>query len=338
MIPADVRAAVRAATKQATVEIVLRAPEVHQSNELFDVWVDWRHLIAKRYLVPEEQEGAPAREFASLQLLAPLDMAPQPIFHDATVGPVVIYEYMEGHMWGRYQPSVAELDALAAAMVRLHELPTAGLWPAHGSEMGAQARVTWFHALLAGYVAWAEAHFPAGLAAAQLCEPLIEEAGIVLHDLERTMPALVFCRSDPRFANVIKRVDGRLGFVDWEDAGLRDPALEVADMLLHPEQEDLLTATLADAFLASYCGYTGASQVDFAARVAGYCRVLPVFWVLIMLRYGVRMAEAGRLATWQSNGMASVQRLHRYLARALSGRTFEFDPNVGASVHFFPAE
>jgi Ser/Thr protein kinase RdoA (MazF antagonist) len=233
---------------------------------------------------------------------------------------------------------VAELDALALAMARLHSLPTAGLWLAHGSEIDANARVLWFRKLLAGYVAWAEVNFPPGLACVARCEALIKEAGGALQSLERTMPKLVFCRSDPRFANVITRADGRLGFVDWEDAGLRDPALEVADMLLHPEQEDLLTQPLADAFLASYCGYTGVSEADFAARVAEYCRVLPIFWLLITLRYGVRMAEKGRLINWHSNEMPGHQRLLRYLARANAGTLWDFGACADAEVRFFPTE
>src|SRR5690606_21699890 len=92
LIPAEVRTAVAAVTQSTDAEIVLRAPEVHQSNELFDVWADGRHLIAKQYLKEDEWETAPAREFASLQLLQPLDIAPMPLFYDAAIGPVVIYE------------------------------------------------------------------------------------------------------------------------------------------------------------------------------------------------------------------------------------------------------
>jgi thiamine kinase-like enzyme len=67
------------------------------------------------------------------------------------------------------------------------------------------------------------------------------------------MPApLVFCRSDPRCANVIARPDGRLGLGDWEDSGLRDPGREVADLLLHPNQEDLVAGPVWDAFLRPY--------------------------------------------------------------------------------------
>jgi len=58
-----------------------------------------------------------------------------------------------------------------------------------------------------------------------------------------------FCRSDARFANVIARPDGRVGLVDWEDSGLRDPARELADLLHHPNQEDLIDAEGWQPFL-----------------------------------------------------------------------------------------
>src|SRR5688572_6317605 len=56
MIPAMVQAAVAAATEHADATISLRVPEVYQSNQLFDVWVEGRHLIAKQFLKEDEWE------------------------------------------------------------------------------------------------------------------------------------------------------------------------------------------------------------------------------------------------------------------------------------------
>jgi thiamine kinase-like enzyme len=158
----------------------------------------------------------------------------------------------------------------------------------------------------------------------------------VLKQLYATMPAGVFCRSDPRFANVIKRPDGRYGFVDWEDAGLRDPALEAADLMLHPEQEDLLTPAEWQPFLTAYCQATGFVQAGFLQRVEQYALALPLFWILVMMQYGIRLGQAGKLAEWQINELPANLRLQRYLARALAGTQRDFDPGAVAEILFFP--
>lgn len=95
------------------VQISLRPPLTFQSNRLFDVWVNGRHLIAKEFLKPEEEPDAPAREFGALQLLEPLNIAPRPVFYDPEIAPVVVYEFMAGEMWDRKRPSPHELAQLA---------------------------------------------------------------------------------------------------------------------------------------------------------------------------------------------------------------------------------
>src|SRR5438067_10962939 len=91
-------------------------------------------------------------------------------------------------------------------------------------------------------------------------------------------PPLCICRSDPRFANVIARPDGRIGLVDWEDSGLRDPAREVADLLLHPNQEDLLSDTEWSALLNPYTA-SRASDPMFATRLNAYLPPFAPLWL-----------------------------------------------------------
>jgi hypothetical protein len=129
-----------------------------------------------------------------------------------------------------------------------------------------------------------------------------------------------------------------LGFVDWEDAGLRDPALEIADLLLHTEQEDLLTQALFEPFLATYCRCMGCDLEQFSQRVGEYCRVLPLFYIVILMRYGLRLSLVGKLSGWTVNEMPANLRLQRYLARALSGSQWDYDPGAYADVLFFPTE
>ncbi len=63
----------------AAIGISPRPPLDNQSNQLYDVWASNRHLIVKEFLKPDELQDAPVREFRALELLASLDIAPQPV-------------------------------------------------------------------------------------------------------------------------------------------------------------------------------------------------------------------------------------------------------------------
>ncbi len=82
----------------------LRSPLDAQSNNLYDLFAGDRHLIVKQFLKEDELVDAPAREHSALLRLAEHDIAPQPVFYDATIGPVVVYEFMQGEMWDRRLP------------------------------------------------------------------------------------------------------------------------------------------------------------------------------------------------------------------------------------------
>ena len=111
--------------------------------------------------------------------------------------------------------------------------------------------------------------------------------------------------------------DGRLGLVDWEDSGLRDPAREVADLLLHPNQEDLLDAHGWKAFLTPYPA-SRRSHPGFQDRLRGYLAIFPVFWLDLLLGEGPDRVARGALEGWLVNELAPNERLRRYLARCLA--------------------
>src|SRR5437868_2896303 len=71
----------------------------YHTNQLYDAWAADRHLIVKEFLRPATRQADAAREFGALNRLAPLDMAPQPVFFEPARGAVVIYEFMPGEMW-----------------------------------------------------------------------------------------------------------------------------------------------------------------------------------------------------------------------------------------------
>ncbi len=95
----------------AELRVELRTPLEHQSNRLYDARAGGRHLLVKEYLKPEEFSTAPLHEHRALELLAPFDVAPRPVGvaleHGPDVGPVVVYEYLDGEMWDRRTPDAA---------------------------------------------------------------------------------------------------------------------------------------------------------------------------------------------------------------------------------------
>ncbi len=317
-----------------------RDPIDFQSNQLFDVRQNGRHYIAKKYLNPKEWDVAPKREFAALQRLAALDLAPQPIFYDPELGPVVIYQFLEGTMWDRTPPTAVQLTKLAGLWLTLNSLPADGLWLSRGQEWSVSEALGRFRSHLTRYEQWAAVHFRAGLAGTAHCWPLLEQLPTILHAFAQLPdPPLLFSRGDPRFANVIQRPDGRLGMVDWEDSGLRDPAQDVADLLTHANQEDLLDDAAWDAFLRPYTAAILPKDPHFNERIQLYLAIFPVLWLVGLLNYGVSRAEAGKsLTDWQTNRLPVNIRLRRYLAKAQAwpNKPTAADKAAVADIDFFP--
>ena len=79
----SIAACVAAATgaPASSIRVARRPPLEMQSNRLYDAWAGDRRLIVKEFLKPDEYQDAPRREYAALQLLVPLDVAPQPVFY-----------------------------------------------------------------------------------------------------------------------------------------------------------------------------------------------------------------------------------------------------------------
>lgn len=322
----------------SAVTVAVRKSLDYQSNTLYDIHYDKRHIIGKYFLKLEEQSLAPAREYDALQRLVPYDIAPKPLFYDPAIGPVVLYEYLPGTMWDRTKPSAQQLDKLAQLWLQLHSLPTDGLWLSKGWEQRTAEVQATFQQRFDKYGAWAERHFPAGQQALTLCRQALEQSKAVFVALSKLSPPLAFCRADPRFANVIERPDGRLAYVDWEDSGLRDPARDLADLLTHPNQEDLLTYDEWQPFLHPY--HRERLPVDRAVeeRMHQYMMLFPLFWLQVCMRIGVNLAATGQLAGWQINGLPANVRMRRYLARALAWPALTFEENDAAlaDLQFFP--
>lgn len=236
----------RTGIAEVDIRLSLRPAIDIQSNRLYDLWTGDSHWILKEYIHPDEFAEAPVREYGALRRLAALDIAPQPLFLEPTPrpphGPFVVYAFMAGTMWDRRRPTAVELGQLAELWLTLNDLPTRGLWPSRTLASSFDHLAAHLQRQFQAYADWCQALFPPGRAAAAHCLTLLESRRQLFTDLEESQPVLCFGRADARFANVIGRPDGRLGLVDWEDSGLRDPALDLADLMSHPNQEDLLAA------------------------------------------------------------------------------------------------
>jgi len=80
----------------------------------------------------------------------------------------------------------------------------------------------------------------------------------------------------------VQRTNGDLAFVDWEDAGLRDPARQVGDMLMHANQEDLLGPTEWGEFLNPFYAALKDSDPDLQDRVQLTLPLFCIFWLNII--------------------------------------------------------
>ena len=207
-----------------------------------------------------------------------------------------------------------------------------------GYERSFQEHEARLRAQFLSYAGWVSEEFPAGTQAVDLVLDLMERRREVVAELECSTPVLCFCRGDARFANVIQRPDGRLGLVDWEDSGLRDPARDVADLLTAADQEDVLDWGDWQAFLHPYLQGRHAVDPTLARRVELYLAMFPILWLVIQTSHGVQRAKRGEIAGWTINGSAPNQRLRRYLARALAWPAMHFDDQLAAlaEVTFFP--
>lgn len=309
-------------------QISLWQPIEQQSNHIYRIRFDNEHWIAKVFLKPAEFDDAPRREFAAMRLLSPFDIAPQPIHyekHDGDQKPIVIYEFMQGEMWDRYAPAADELQQLAHVWLRMNSAPVDDLWLSRGMERTGEQVAEQFAARFQQYANWAAIHFPEGRLAAEYLRKIAERRLEVIDELFQVKPALCFSRADPRFANVIRRPDQRLGMIDWEDSGLRDAARDVADIMAHPNQEDLLSWEDWQAFLEPYFAERRQVDPDIEKRVHLYNAVFPLFWLSGLLTHGIRRWEAEGLAGWTINTMNPNERLRRYLARAMAWPEMEFE-------------
>ena len=326
---------------RSNLEVVLRVPVDHQTNRLWDVWCAETHFIAKEFIDRDPDEGA-EREFQSLQLLLPLGLAPRPISRVSAAaehGPVVLYEFLEGLRWPRRPPSPEQLRQLAEAYIQINSLPTDGGWLAANMDIPLSYREAAFRRTFEDYALWAKSAYPPARLAAELCIKAIDRLRPNVAALAAATPALLFCQTDARFANFIERPDGGVAFVDWEDAGLRDPARQIADLLMHANQEDLLSLEEWRPFTDRYYGALKGTDPDLEQRVHTCLPLFCIFWLSVIIQRNVQGLRHSGTADEPVNELPVNARLRRYLARAFAWPDPDFSKRLEqlSELEFFPS-
>ncbi|MDX1437471.1 MAG: aminoglycoside phosphotransferase family protein [Anaerolineales bacterium] len=325
----------------AQLDIIPRPSLAHQSNRLYDFLFKGRHYIVKEYLKPEEFAESPIREYKGLQILGPTGIAPRPVYFNPgsphTNRPIVVYELMEGQMWDRTKPMAEDLRRLFGLYATINSVAHHQPWPSRSDGYPFQARDR-LERTADSYLSYCESEFPEGQPAAEKIKQLFHERSADLDELKDLEPVKCFSRGDPRFANIIEKPDGSLGMVDWEDCGWLDPALDMADLVTHPNQEDLLDWSEWIEFLDPYARTREeAGDGSFERRLEIYTGVLFHYRLLMLLEIGMDQRADDQFADWQINTMPANQRLGRYLAKSSAWPEIEpHEPLVPASdIRFF---
>lgn len=323
------------------IEVTERKRLTHQSNDLYDIKFDNVHWIAKVYVRADEFSTSPQREYTALQKLAHLDIAPKPIAYLPYPDydqPIVIYEYMQGEMLNRKSPSTKQWHALAELWLKVSTISEQISHIARIAGDPIKQRLERSQSRYQIYLKWAEANFPQGLAYVQKITNLYDSHADLFHELENLPHTPLFIRSDPRFANIIVRPDGRLGMVDWEDSGLGDIAGDLSEVSIHANNEDLVTSEDWSEFLRVYQDNSLYDDLTLLRRIDIYRLLHSIVWLGGLLAINVQQIEAGQPLMKTINEMQANLRLRRYYARCLAYPKIDFLAEFEASegIQFFP--
>lgn len=251
------------------------------NNLLYTLSTDAIDLVLKVY--PQGRQDRMQREHAALSLLSSVDSVPDLVLGEPNARfierPVLIYYKVTGSPLDADKIGPADLDGLAEIWATIHgtQVPNAGPLAK-----------------------------PVGPSAPRMCldlidrellslkgsldqqSPLVHETLTYLHEFRRCLDMLDLkphlwrepqgrlCQADSQLTNVVKGSCGMLYLVDWEHAGLMDPAYEIASFFQRPDSLQL-SRKQRDNCIDRYVDRRGISADR--DRIAVYLTVLPVQWV-----------------------------------------------------------
>lgn len=255
--------------------------------------------IAKRYVRHRlDDRDCLAAEFMGLQFLWEhgIRCIPRPIAADREHG-WAVYEYLEGTPVDSQDVTREDLREAIAFLTRLHRLTretgSRALPLAAEACFSVQAILDTLerrvrrlsavrddgasHAALRAFLA--EAFLPSLEQVTAWCAARLSRQGGSL-DAELEPDARTLSPSDFGFHNALRRLDGRLAFLDFEYFGWDDPAKMICDFLLHPAMA--LPEPLKQAFVSGMLGELG-SVKGLARRVELVYPLFGLKWCLILL-------------------------------------------------------
>lgn len=289
------------------------------NNRLYEIRTISGEYVLKVY--PAGREERMRREYAALRALESVGSIPRACLSDAAAAfidaPVLIYQKVPGRPIHGEELTEQDLDQLAEVWQRVHRLEPVRdtlLQTAVGPWEPAEC-LAYIERDLKTLSAYPVEGDPRLSDAVKQLRGLMRYAGLM--DLKRSLwrePRLRLCQGDHRLANVIKDETGKLWLVDWEHAGIMDPAYEVAGFLWHPETS-ALTPSHRSQFIRAYCER---SDNPFCyEQVSIYLSLLPLQWVSRLL---ILIVSGGAQPVQPWVTPLPVERLwldlHRYLHAA----------------------
>ena len=276
------------------------------NNLLFHA-TDAEHDIAVKFTVRDPRDRA-GREYDALLTLhrAGLGIAPEPLLLDTTsyAQPVVVQSWLRGEVSASPPDNEAEWKSLLSHLACIHQITpetsSVRLRPAiHGATSVAEAR---------GLVDEQRARLPAEARPRSLRRLMARFESTAFPDWpERTV---TLCRVDNNLLNFVRRPEGWAS-VDWENSGLADPAMEIAEMVCHPAYLDIPLAQW-EWVINAYADLTG--LVNVVERIRVYCKILYIWWVGRMARYlyeiprGLDQRLVSQPPGWHANMEAKYER------------------------------
>jgi aminoglycoside phosphotransferase (APT) family kinase protein len=204
-----------------------------------------------------------------LVALAPHAVAPAPLAFDVGDPPAIVMERIEGRARALGELDLADIERFAGVHRSLYRMQPTTRRPAtgHPERLLRRARV-----LIGEQVA--SAFDRSGTVTEALRQADRWLAGRDAVGLARTSDREVWCRGDPNSANYLWS-DGAVRLLDFEDAGFRDPLVDLADVLEHAANRDL-TAVQVGALIDAWC--------TTPADIRGARRLLACFWLALLER------------------------------------------------------
>lgn len=291
-------------------------------NVLWRFTAQGNDLVLKQFA--DAGQVRSSRQFDAQRRFAPWGLAPEALWVDRTTEllsrPVLVYRWVEGEPLDPHD--AAQVLALAEAVAQVHSSPAGDLRRFCPKPMN----LAYFWRVLSAGIdpirAWLEA---ARLTA--LSRVFSDFAAAAAWVVEGGLPlwegaAAVLVHGDLRLENCVASY-GAAVLVDWELAGLGDPALEAASFLFGARSalRKPLDAEWLDLYL-SRC-----RQPDLLPRIEVYDRLLP-FESLCYLLNGLRQLASEERARPEFTETAAFLSATLRAAWAHSGAALGVDPRL----------